>query len=146
MLRNELRLTPDLDDTVSLAAPPRAAEAGQMADRQPVARAARTPANARIRRLRQFNVLVVAQLPRLQRVVEDLRLGQGVSSYALTCVSERGRSATLLRDPSWDAFVFDEASFARLDVLPESDRLRILRSAVVVTEARRRRHRRAQRG
>ena len=70
----------------------------------------------------------------MQKIVEELRSGQGVASYALTCAKDHASGLNLLREPHWDAFIFDEATFATLDTFPETDRLRILRTAVVVTE------------
>ncbi len=89
---------------------------------------------ARVRRRRQVNVLACTANPRVQRIVDELRTGAGIATYELVSVTDRARARTLLCEPSWDAFVLDEEGCTALDALPEADRLRILSSAVVITE------------
>ena len=89
----------------------------------------------RTQRIGKTHVLVLSQDARIAEVLKQLEEGQGgIGTYKITTASDAAQALLLLKDPGWQAFLFDEHSYRILDVLNEPDRLRIQSCSVVVNE------------
>jgi len=89
----------------------------------------------RTQRVGKTHVLVLSQDARVIEVLAQLEQGQGgVGAYKITATSDAAQALLLLKDPGWQAFLFDEQSYRILDVLNEAERKRIQSCSVVITE------------
>jgi signal transduction histidine kinase/ActR/RegA family two-component response regulator len=124
---------PKQDETVSVATPAMnpLIDSGLLpALKPPVELESTTKFQQRMR----HRVLVVVEQATLSGTLAQLLASQGIGSYEVTVATEAPDVMKRLKEPQWDAFVFDEASTGVLSWLNEGERVRVQRRTIVLTK------------